>query len=194
MGKEWIRIKEVGQLFLEKILVSFDIPILFVCVDYENRRYLCLNIDDESGKSVIVATDNKYLISMLKNRISMDSVFRNSIDGKIIVAEYDYENEEIVSHTEDAKKISADMLPKEDAYFELTNKDIEEYISYLERQLIKISIENFTEMKSFIVQRCRYFTNYAVGDMMAHSCGRVIIAETQKKCSYDIKENNRMIA
>ena len=80
MGKEWIRIKEVGQLFLEKILVSFDIPILFVCVDYENRKYLCLNIDDESGKSVIVATDNKYLISMLTNKISMDSVFRNSID------------------------------------------------------------------------------------------------------------------
>lgn len=194
MGKEWIRIKEVGQLFLEKVLVSFDIPILFVCVDYENRKYLCLNIDDESGKSVIVATDNKYLIAMLKNRISMDYVFRNAIDGKVIVAEYDYENEEIISLTEDAKKISADMLPKENAYFELSNKVIEEYISCLERQLIKIKIESFSEKKSFIVQQGGDFTNYAVGDMMAHSCGRVMIAETRKKCSYNIIENNRIVA
>lgn len=194
MGKEWIRIKEVGQLFLEKILVSFDIPILFVCVDYENRKYLCLNIDDESGKSVIVATDNKYLISMLTNKISMDSVFRNSIDGKIIVAEYDYDKEEIVSYTEDAKKISSDMLPKENAYFELTNKAIEEYISYLERQLIKIEFENFSEMKSFTVRQSGNFTNFAAGDMMAYSSESVIVAETLKKCSYNIKENNRMIA
>lgn len=194
MGKEWIRIKEVGQLFLEKILVSFDIPILFVCVDYENRKYLCLNIDDESGKSVIVATDNKYLISMLTNKISMDSVFQNSIDGKIIVAEYNYEKEEIVSYTEDAKKIPSDMLPKENAYFELINKVIEEYISYLERQLIKIEFENFSETKSFTVRQSGNFTNFAAGDMMAYSSESVIVAETLKKCSYHIKENNRMIA
>lgn len=38
MGKEWIKLKETGQLFLEKVLVSFNIPILFVCVDYEKTN------------------------------------------------------------------------------------------------------------------------------------------------------------
>lgn len=82
MGREWIKIKETGQLFLEKILVSFDVPILFVCADYENRKYLCLNIDDETGESVIVATDNKRLIAMLKNEITMDPYFEIRIDKK----------------------------------------------------------------------------------------------------------------
>lgn len=136
MGKEWIRLKEVGQLYLEKVLVTFDIPILFVCVDYENRKYLCLNIDDESRKSVIAATDNKHLIDMLKNKISMDSVFRNAINRKVIIVDYDSENNEIITLTEDVKKILGDMLPEKGAYFELTNKSIEEYISYLDKQMI----------------------------------------------------------
>ncbi len=29
--KKWINVEEIGQLYLEKILVTFDIPILFVC-------------------------------------------------------------------------------------------------------------------------------------------------------------------
>lgn len=53
MGKKWIKIKETGQLYLEKIIVSFDIPILFVCNDFENRKYLCLNVDEETGCTVI---------------------------------------------------------------------------------------------------------------------------------------------
>lgn len=194
MGKEWIRLKEVGQLYLEKVLVTFDIPILFVCVDYENRKYLCLNIDDESGKSVIVATDNKHLIDMLKNKISMDSVFRNAINGKAIIVDYDSENDKIITLTKDAKKISGDMLPEKDAYFEFTNKSIEEYISYLDKQLIRIDIECFSEKKSIIVQQCGYFASFVAGETNAHCCGRVMLTETMKKCSYNIIDKNKMIA
>ena len=77
MGKEWIKTKETGQLYLEKIIVSFDIPILFVCNDFENRKYLCLNIDEETGTTVIAETDNRTLISMLNNQVTMENVFRN---------------------------------------------------------------------------------------------------------------------
>ena len=172
MGKEWIRIKQAGQMFLEKVLVTFDVPILFVCVDYENCKYLCLNIDDESGKSVIAATDNKHLISMLKNEITMDSVFRNSIDGKVIVAEYDYEEEKIISYTENSKTISSDMLPKENEYFEFTNKMIEDYIAYLERQVVRIQIETFRENKSSIIRKCEMSSNVVAKDMIEVLFGR----------------------
>ena len=37
MGKEWVKLEKIGQLYLEKILVSFDVPILFVCSDFEKR-------------------------------------------------------------------------------------------------------------------------------------------------------------
>lgn len=194
MGREWIKIKETGQLFLEKILVSFDVPILFVCADYENRKYLCLNIDDETGESVIVATDNKRLIAMLKNEITMESVFRNSVDKKVIIAEYNFEKEKIYSHTENSKSISANMLPKKNEYFELTNKVIEEYISYLERQRITVQNETFSRKTSFVIEKISIFSNFDIGDVTVFSCGNVVIAETKNKCSYDIKEENKMIA
>ena len=40
MEKKWLNLGETGQLYLEQILVTFDIPILFVCNGFENRKYL----------------------------------------------------------------------------------------------------------------------------------------------------------
>lgn len=153
MGKEWIKLKETGQLFLEKVLVSFNIPILFVCVDYEKNKYLCLNIDEETGESVIIATDNEHLLKMLKNEVTMESVFRDANDQKVIIAKYDFEEQKIISHIENSKAISKDMLPKQNEYFEFTNETIKEYISYLEKQIIKIQIETFSDKTSIVIQK-----------------------------------------
>ena len=120
MGKEWIKIKELGQLYLEKVLVAFDIPILFVCVDSVDRKYLCLNTDAESGKTVIAPTDNKTLIDMLNNDITMESVFRNAINGKVIVADYFIDNNEIIVRIEDSKKITGALLPPKNEYLDLS--------------------------------------------------------------------------
>lgn len=38
MQKEWINIKETGQLYLENILVSLNIPILFVCHNSKDKN------------------------------------------------------------------------------------------------------------------------------------------------------------
>lgn len=194
MGKEWIKVKEIGQLYLERILVSFDMPILFVCVDYENRKYLCLNIYDENVKSVIVETDINQLIAMLKNRVTMESVFRRTVGGNIVVAEYNSKKQEVVSHVESANEISEDMLPKKNEYFEIENKMIDEYIILLQRQLMKIVIEAFSEKMSFKIERCELISNYATEEIIACECKSVVISETQNKCSYDVNGVNRMIA
>ena len=141
MGKEWIEIRGIGQLYLERILATFDFPVLFVCTDFENRKFLCLNIDNETGKSVIAETSNRQLIDMLNNVVPMESVFRNSIDKKIIIAEYNSDDDEIISYTEDANITSKDSLPKKNEYFNLDNMTIREYISFLNRQIIPIDIE-----------------------------------------------------
>lgn len=194
MGKEWIKIKEIGQLYLEKVLVTFDFPILFVCVDYENRKYLCLNVDNETGKSVIVATDNKHLINMLNNKITMESVFRNSINGKVIIVEYDSHRNEIISYTEEAMVVSKSLLPKENAYFELRNVMIENYISYLYNQIIRIDIGSFYEKKTFIIPRSIAVSTFVAGNVIDCNSGRVMLEETEKKCLYSISKNSRMIA
>lgn len=194
MGKEWITIKEIGQLYLEKILVSFDIPVLFVCKDFENRKYLCLNIDEESGKSVIAATNNKMLIDMLKDKISMESVFRNTIDNKIVIAEYDIENSKIVTQSEDADKISGDLLPAKGAFLELSNKEIEEYILFLSKQIISIALGKYSEKKTFTVQSCRYYGDILAKSQNIFTSNGMKLSNTIKNCSYTVTNNGKMIA
>lgn len=194
MGKEWIKLKETGQLFLEKVLVSFNIPILFVCVDYEKNKYLCLNIDEETGESVIIATDNEHLLKMLKNEVTMESVFRDANDQKVIIAKYDFEEQKIISHIENSKAISKDMLPKQNEYFEFTNETIKEYISYLEKQIIKIQIETFSDKTSIVIQKNVPVPKYTIKDLMNLTCEKMIITEAKHRCSYNLKNENRMIA
>lgn len=194
MGKEWIRIKETGQLYVEKVIVSFDIPILFVCNDFENRKYLCLNVDDEKGTTVIAETDNKTLISMLKDNLTMESVFRNALNDKIIVVEYDSVNEELVTRSENSRKISSDLLPDKGAFLELSNKMISDYISFLGRQLIKVEVEKFCEKRTIIVQPSKYHTYFSSKNENIISCSTIRLTDTKKKCSYDIDGSKRMIA
>ena len=194
MGKEWIKLKETGQLFLEKVLVSFNIPILFVCVDYEKNKYLCLNIDEETGESVIIATDNEHLLKMLKNEVTMESVFRDANDQKVIIAKYDFEEQKIISHIENSKAISKDMLPKQNEYFEFTNETIKEYISYLEKQIIKIQIETLSDKTSIVIQKNVPVPKFTIKDLMNLTCEKMIITEAKHRCSYNLKNENRMIA
>lgn len=194
MGKEWIKLKETGQLFLEKVLVSFNIPILFVCVDYEKNKYLCLNIDEETGESVVIATDNEHLLKMLKNEVTMESVFRDANDQKVIIAKYDFEEQKIVSHIENSKAVSKDMLPKQNEYFEFTNEAIKDYISYLEKQFIKIQMETFSDKASIVIHKNVPIPKFTIKDLMKLTCEKMIITEAKHRCSYNLKNENRMIA
>ena len=124
MKREWIKVKGLGQLYLEKILLSFDIPILFVCTDFENRRYLCLNIDDDVPQAVIAEIDIKTLIGMLKDEITMEMAFRGSINGKIVVATYDSSSKQINTSIIASQMVSEDFLPEKGAFFEIENKKI----------------------------------------------------------------------
>ena len=194
MVKKWIKIKETGQLYLEKIIVSFDVQILFVCNDFENRKYICLNVDDENGTTVIAETDNKMLISMLKDIITMESVFRNASDNRIIIAEYDAENEEIITKIENAEEVSESLLPDEGALLELSNENISEYISFLEKQLIRVEVEAFCEKKSVVVKPNKYYKYFAVKDVNIISSNGITLADTKMKCSYDINNSNKIVA
>ena len=193
MGKEWIKTKETGQLYLEKIIVSFDIPILFVCNDFENRKYLCLNIDEEAGTTVIAETDNRTLISMLNNQVTMENVFRNSLGNKIIIAEYDCKKNEIVSTVQDVKKIDSDLLPEKGAFLELSNKVISEYIVFLSKQLIKIKVEEFFEKRAITVERSQFHKYFSLNDEKVISHRNVKLEDIKKTCSYEINNGKRMI-
>lgn len=194
MGKKWIKIKETGQLYLEKIIVSFDIPILFVCNDFENRKYLCLNVDEETGCTVIAETDNRTLISMLKNQITMESVFRNSSENKIIIAEYNCEEEEIVSIVQEAKKIDANLLPEKEAFLELSNEVISEYLSFLKKQLISVEVEDFCEKKTITVKQIKFNKYFSLNSENVTYHKNLKLEDTKKVYTCDINNSRKMIA
>ena len=191
MGKKWIKIKETGQLYLEKIIVSFDIPILFVCNDFENRKYLCLNVDEETG---CTETDNRTLISMLKNQITMESVFRNSSENKIIIAEYNCEKNEIVSIAQEAKKIDANLLPEKEAFLELSNEVISEYLLFLKKQLISVEVEDFCEKKTITVKQIKFNKYFSLNSENVTYHKNLKLEDTKKVYTCDINNSRKMIA
>lgn len=194
MGKEWIELKETGQLCLEKILVTFDLPILFVCVDLQNRKYLCLNVDDNNMKYVIAEVESQQLIDMLSNVIPMEAVFRNSVNGKLLIAEYDVEKGVINSKTMAAKEISSDLLPQYGALFELSNKEIDDYIDSLNKQKIKVEVERYFEKKKVRIENCSNALCFVAAEMRVVGCSRLLLTCTKDRCSYDVNTNSRMIA
>lgn len=194
MGKEWIKIKETGQLYLEKVIVSFDIPILFVCNDFENRKYLCLNIDDEIGTTIIAETDNKMLLNMLQDKVTMEYVFRNALNDRIMVAEYDSINKKIISKVENAKEISGDLLPEKEAFLDLSNKMILEYISFLDKQLIRVGIEKFSDKKTVTVHQVKYNSYFSSENKEVINCKNVKFTYRKTKSSYDVEIESKMIA
>lgn len=63
MKKEWVKFKQLGQLYIEKVLVKMDIPIFFICVNDVMERYACLTIDDEIGQYIIKKVELNELIT-----------------------------------------------------------------------------------------------------------------------------------
>lgn len=194
MGKKWIRLKETGQLYLERVIVSFDIPILFVCNDFENRKYLCLNVDDEAGTTVIAETDNRTLIHMMQDKVTMEAVFRSASGNRIIVAEYDSENDEVITQVMSAKRISSDLLPAKGAFLELSDKMISEYISFLSKQLIKIEVEKFFERRTITVRQNKFYDYFSSENESVVYCKDIKFSNTKMKYSYDIDIGKKMIA
>lgn len=194
MGKEWIKTKETGQLYLEKVIVSFDIPILFVCNDFENRKYLCLNVADETCTTVIAETDNKMLLNMLQDKVTMEYVFRNALNNRIMIAEYDNINKKIITKVENAKEISGDLLPEKEAFLELSNKTILEYISFLDKQLVRVGIEKFSDTKTVTVRQVKFDEYFSSENKEVVNCKNVKFTYKKMKSSYDVESGKRMIA
>lgn len=127
--KKWINVEEIGQLYLEKILVTFDIPILFVCSNGKNKKYLCLNIGDEDGTTVIAEISKATLSAMQQNKIPMEAVYRQAIGKKLIIAKYDENSKKIISEVENSETVAANFLPqKRVKYHTYRALDISHYI------------------------------------------------------------------
>ena len=124
-----MEVKNIGQLNYEKIIVRFDIPLLFTCTDINDNRYIVVCADEENGLYVVGKTNISDLLHMLKNEITMYDYFRQR--EKLYTISYDYDSGEFVWEPTSQDLINDDMLPDKGAYLELSNDSICDYIEQL---------------------------------------------------------------
>ena len=127
--------KNIGLLNYEKILVRFDIPLLFTCLDADNNRYIVVCADEEDGIYVVGKTDPDSLIKMLKNEITMYDFFRQR--EQVFLISFDIANKEYVWQQSAQANISDDMLPDQGAFLDLNNEKIRKYIDELQNSYLE---------------------------------------------------------
>lgn len=136
MNKNYLHLENIGYLTLQKVLIEFDIPSLFVCNDENDKTYLCLCTDSSNYPYhyLIVETDKKTLIEMLKNKITMYEAFKAKGENAYISkrnTQQLVESETLKIKIKDVKDMD---LPLKGAYFELSNRYIKKYIQELMEQ------------------------------------------------------------
>lgn len=134
----WNDVVGVGNLYTEKELVVGVEPVLFVCtVDgNEKKRYLVMTYDSYEGIYVMIKIDNKQLLDMLENRVTMEETFRK---GTEIIKTYIDDEGNMRTECFQPGDFDGDLLPRKNEYFELKSRHIISYIEKLKKISYQIS-------------------------------------------------------
>ena len=167
MNKKFFEnIPQIGTLKFEEELFSFEnIPIVFVCIDKNNNRYLCV-CDDiiEEESWIITKVSKQELLKVLNDEWTILSVFK---DKNIIVANKPFGREMEYIITE-YNKIDPDELPLSDQYLEM-----KEYLSDYIDKISKSTIFNIP-MPQFLFYQNDYahfiMTSNTTYNTSSHIC------------------------
>jgi hypothetical protein len=138
MSNEYFKnVPQIGTLYLEEELFSFEnIPIIFVCIDKNKSRYLCVCddiIDEESW--IIVKISNNELLDVINDECTVLSVYKNK---SVIVANKPFEKEINYVLTE-YNDIDEDELPLNDQYLEM-KEYLTDYINKIKNSSVSLTL------------------------------------------------------
>jgi hypothetical protein len=117
MKKSNIALFRIGNhyLYREQNLIECEIPILFVCIDDVDNRYLVLNLDFEMDEYLVAKVTKTDLTDMLESKITIRKPFENSESIYLIRAGESLEKDIIVK--KDFSDINEEDLPRENLHF-----------------------------------------------------------------------------
>ena len=119
------------MLYNDVKLIDLDVPVLFVCIDESQNRYLVLCVDPDDCYYLVVPITSHKLIQMLNGQITMRNPFETSDVIYSIITAPDYINDDITEKS--PKEIDDEDLPRDGAYFNLKlHDDLNSYISDLQ--------------------------------------------------------------
>lgn len=130
-------IPQIGILYLEKELFSFEnIPIVFVCVDKKNNRYLCI-CDDviEEESWIIVQISDHELLDVIKDNTTVLSAFK---DKNLITASRKMGGTTTYTLT-NYKDMNPDDLPLKDQYLEMSDY-LSDYVNKLSSNHLTVEV------------------------------------------------------
>ena len=131
--KKWIAAENIGQLMYEKVLVRFDIPLLFTCLDEDKNRYLTVCYNEETGEYVAARITDAKLLDMLQNIETMYDTFRDT--DEIALIRYIPGKNGYIWNNVNQECISDEMLPDKGEYFGLRNEKIRNFVAKLSRDV-----------------------------------------------------------
>lgn len=132
MKELWYKFDGLGQLYRQVDLAVGNEPVLFVCVDAYDNKYLVMTYNPYMLEYVFIRVRNTDLVNMLENRITMEQVYRNA---DIIYLSRDSENEELKVETYNPKSFSSDMLPVAGKYCGLQIDYVNRYVDELKTNI-----------------------------------------------------------
>lgn len=119
------------ELYLDSYLVDFDIPIFYICKDDENSKYAVMCIDSIKEKYVIGLTTNKDIKAMLLNSLDLCSFINNTSKKWYVICNKEKKSDEVIT----VQKLNKSDLPKKNAFLELHNKRVIDYVKKIDSEI-----------------------------------------------------------
>lgn len=126
-----------SNLYNDKTLIWFnETPVFFICKSFESSDYfIVLCSDIENLEYIVVKQTLKNIYKMFQKQLTMRELFLNcSFFWKIKTGE-DINND--VVETLDISKIDLDVLPIENAYYQIVCTEDEEYLAEIKNEYFK---------------------------------------------------------
>jgi hypothetical protein len=124
-----------GSLFIEDVIIYYDKPLLFTCVNALKSRFLvnCIDESDTDIEWLIAKISNKRLGNAYKRKISLYEVFKNTENQRVLLVKQLQSvcKDSIVDmHELPCSSLTIDQLPTPDSYIESENDS--KYIELLD--------------------------------------------------------------
>ncbi len=120
----FVDLKEYGgPQFIEDVILFYDKPLLFTCVDALKSRFIvnCIDESDSDIEWLIAKISNKRLINACKKRILQYEVFKNSENKKVLLVKQLQSactDSVVTIHELPCSSLTPDQLPTPDSYIE----------------------------------------------------------------------------
>jgi len=108
MNEMFINTNRTGTLYLSEVLVKYDFPIVFICKNIMNDKFLFYKYNDEDSIDnwIVTRVTVNDIIRLKSNKITLDEVFNNTLLKEIYYINYDYSDKfaEVIDVTSEVKK------------------------------------------------------------------------------------------